>query len=99
MKFRLAALFLFAWIASTLAQPTNTFPLWPDGAPGAFGTAEKDIPTLTPFWPDPAKASGAAFVICPGGGYAGLANYEGDHYARFLNEQGIAGFVLKYRLS
>src|SRR6185295_16287586 len=31
-------------------------------------------------------------------GYAGLANYEGEHYARFLNAQGIAGFVLKYRL-
>ena len=37
-------------------------------------------------------------MICPGGGYGGLANYEGEHYARFLNELGIAGFVLKYRL-
>jgi acetyl esterase/lipase len=45
-----------------------------------------------------AKATGAAVVICPGGGYGGLANHEGEHYARFLNESGIAGFVLKYRL-
>jgi acetyl esterase/lipase len=38
-------------------------------------------------------------VICPGGGYSHLAiDHEGYHYARFLNEQGIAGFVLKYRL-
>jgi len=37
-------------------------------------------------------------VICPGGGYGGLAPHEGADYARFLNEQGIAGFVLKYRL-
>jgi acetyl esterase/lipase len=37
-------------------------------------------------------------VICPGGGYGGLANHEGADYARFLNESGIAGFVLKYRL-
>jgi len=37
-------------------------------------------------------------VICPGGGYAHLAPHEGAGYARFLNEQGIAGFVLKYRL-
>jgi acetyl esterase/lipase len=37
-------------------------------------------------------------VICPGGGYGGLANHEGDHYARFLNESGITAFVLKYRL-
>lgn len=87
-----------AWIISAAAQPTNSFPLWPEGAPGALGKTEKDTPTLTPFWPDPSKATGGAFVICPGGGYGGLANYEGDHYARFLNEQGIAGFVLKYRL-
>ena len=85
-------------ILSAQAQPTNSFPLWPDGAPGALGKAAKDIPTLTPYWPDPAKATGAAIVICPGGGYGGLAGHEGEHYARFLNESGIAGFVLKYRL-
>jgi acetyl esterase/lipase len=72
--------------------------LWPDGAPGALGNDDKDKPTLTPYFPDPAKAGGAAVVICPGGGYGMLANHEGDHYARFLAENGIAGFVLKYRL-
>ncbi len=91
------SLFL-GWLASAQAQPTNSFPLWPEGAPGALGKADKDIPTLTPYWPDPAKATGAAMVICPGGGYAGLAPHEGGQYARFLNEYGIAGFVLKYRL-
>jgi acetyl esterase/lipase len=80
------------------AQPTNSFFLWPDGAPGALGKADKDIPTLTPYLPEPGKATGAAIVICPGGGYAGLAPHEGAQYARFLNESGIAGFVLKYRL-
>ena len=89
---------VLGWFASAQAQPTNSFPLWPEGAPGALGKEDKDIPTLTPYWPDPAKASGAAVVICPGGGYGGLAGHEGDHYARFLNESGIAGFVLKYRL-
>ena len=93
----LVAAFL-GWLASVQAQPTNSFPLWPDGAPGALGQQDKDIPTLTPFWPDPAKATGAAIVICPGGGYGGLAPHEGRDYARFLNESGIAGFVLKYRL-
>ena len=93
----LGAAFL-CWLASAQAQPTNSFPLWPDGAPGALGQQDKDIPTLTPFWPDPAKATGAAIVICPGGGYGGLAPHEGRDYARFLNESGIAGFVLKYRL-
>jgi len=37
-------------------------------------------------------------VICPGGGYGHLADHEGSHYARWFAEQGIAGFVLKYRL-
>jgi acetyl esterase/lipase len=91
------AVFL-GWCALGQAQPTNSFPLWPEGAPGALGKEDKDIPTLTPYLPDPAKATGAAIVICPGGGYGGLAPHEGGQYARFLNESGVAGFVLKYRL-
>src|SRR3974390_2947911 len=79
------------------AEPAS-FPLWKDGAPGALGNADKDIPTLTVYLPDKDKATGGAVVICPGGGYGMLANHEGEHYARFLNEIGIAGFVLKYRL-
>jgi len=89
---------LFCSAALVGAQTTNSVPLWKDGAPGAKGTTDKDIPTLTVFLADPAKATGAAMVICPGGGYGGLADHEGSHYARYLNEQGIAGFVLKYRL-
>lgn len=77
------------------AQPTDSFPLWPEGAPGK-GTDAKDIPTLTPY---PAKEpNGAAMVICPGGGYGGLADHEGKDYALFLNDHGITCFVLKYRL-
>jgi acetyl esterase/lipase len=37
-------------------------------------------------------------VICPGGGYGALAQHEGEDYALWLNQHGIAGFVLKYRL-
>ena len=73
-------------------------PLWPDGAPGALGTTTNDIPTLTPYLPDPAKATGAAMVICPGGGYAHLAPHEGNDYALWLNQHGVTCFVLKYRL-
>jgi acetyl esterase/lipase len=98
MKTAIAMLPFLAWFASATAQPTNSFALWPEGAPGALGKEDKDIPTLTPFFPDPAKATGAAIVICPGGGYGTLAPHEGDQYARFLNENGVAGFVLKYRL-
>ena len=98
MKIRILMAALFGWLTSAQAQPTNAFPLWPAGAPGALGREDKDIPTLTPFLADPAQATGAAIVICPGGGYAHLAPHEGADYARFLNESGIAGFVLKYRL-
>src|SRR5262245_42810615 len=72
--------------------------LWPEGAPGAMGKDDKDIPTLTPYLANPAEASGAAIVICPGGGYAGLAPHEGKDYALWLNEHGVTAFVLKYRL-
>jgi acetyl esterase/lipase len=98
MKSRILMLALGSWVASVQAQPTNSFPLWPDGAPGALGQQDKDIPTLTPYLPEPAKATGAAIVICPGGGYGSLASHEGEAYARWLNESGIAGFVLRYRL-
>ena len=72
--------------------------LWPGGAPGALGTAERDVPTLTPYLAAPDRATGASVVICPGGGYGGLARHEGHDYALWLNELGIHGFVLKYRL-
>jgi acetyl esterase/lipase len=81
-----------------VAQTPEPIPLWPEGAPGALGKADQDIPTLTPYLPAAEAASGAAIVICPGGAYAGLAGHEGADYALFLNQQGVAGLVLKYRL-
>jgi len=84
--------------AATPPNPQTPLPLWPQAAPGALGNTPADIPTITPYLPDPGKSSGAALVICPGGGYAGLAGHEGDGYARFFNQSGITGFVLTYRL-
>lgn len=97
---RIVLLFALLMTAITLNAQTNPFPLWADGAPGALGTADKDVPTLTPYLV-PAAAGAkpvAAVVICPGGGYGGLAPHEGKDYALFLNELGISAFVLKYRL-
>ncbi|EON75636.1 hypothetical protein ADIS_3856 [Lunatimonas lonarensis] len=55
--------------------------------------------TLTPFLPDPEKANGAAVIVAPGGGYRWLSmGNEGWEVAEALREQGIAAFVLKYRL-
>ncbi len=81
------------------AEP-EVIPLWPKGAPGALGTEAVDIPTLTIFKPDPAKATGSAIVICPGGGYGFLAvEHEGAEVAKWLNSLGITGVMLKYRLA
>lgn len=55
--------------------------------------------TLTPFLPDPEKATGAAVIVAPGGGYRWLSlSNEGWEVAQALADQGIAAFVLKYRL-
>ncbi len=57
------------------------------------------VPTLNVFLPPADRATGVAVVICPGGGYAVEAyDKEGTEVARWLVEQGIAGFILKYRL-
>src|SRR6478736_2434253 len=91
------------------AQWTN---LWPGAAPGAkqppAGAETSDgghlsdieIPQYQVYLPDKDKATGAAAVIFPGGGYGMLASdHEGQRYAKWLNERGIAGIVVKYRVS
>lgn len=56
-------------------------------------------PTLTPVLPDPEKATGAAVIVAPGGGFMMLSmETEGFAVARALADRGIAAFVLKYRL-
>lgn len=60
-------------------------------------TTETSEPTLTIF--KPAKPSGAAMIICPGGGYSGTAtDHEGTQIAKALNDAGITAFVLRYRI-
>ncbi len=56
-------------------------------------------PTLTKFAPTAESSNGTAVVICPGGGFHALSiNSEGVDVAKWLNEKGVTGFVLKYRL-
>ncbi|MFO0871096.1 MAG: alpha/beta hydrolase [Pirellulales bacterium] len=75
-------------------------PLWPQGAPGAVGEEPGDKPDIRVYLPPRENATGAAVVICPGGGYAVLAvDHEGHQVARFLNSIGVAGIVVKYRLA
>lgn len=56
-------------------------------------------PTLTAFLPDASEANGTAVIIAPGGGFHALSiNSEGNDVAAWLNERGVAAFVLRYRL-
>lgn len=58
------------------------------------------VATLTPFLPDPTKASGAAIIVAPGGGFRTLSmDNEGYDVAKALAARGIAAFVIKYRLN
>jgi acetyl esterase/lipase len=77
----------------------STMPLWEGGAPGALGTADEDVPTLTVFQPAYHEGNGTAVVIAPGGAYRGLAmNHEGRQVADWFAERKVTAFVLKYRL-
>ena len=73
-------------------------PVWPgEEAPDGEGGSTPATTTLTVHRPE--KPNGAAVVICPGGGYAGLVTGgEGHGIARWLNSHGITGLVLEYRL-
>jgi acetyl esterase/lipase len=98
MKSAFASILLLLSPMLTRAEMQAPVPLWPEGAPGALGKEEKDIPTLTAYVPEAATATGAAMVICPGGGYGMLAAHEGNDFALWLNQHGVTAFVLKYRL-
>jgi dienelactone hydrolase len=99
--------------AAAAAEP-QVFRLWAGPAPGSesWGLPEQVTPgpsgprsisnvrdpTVTVFLPDPAKATGVAMIVLPGGGMRALAwSAEGLATAEWLNSQGIAAIVLKYR--
>lgn len=85
-----------AEILKGLPQPIF---LWPDGAPGATGDTEADKPRLYVFVPQ-TKSTTAAVLVIPGGGYQHNAiGHEGFQFARWLNAQGVAAFVLNYRVA
>ncbi len=104
-------LILLATLLSPLAA-AEPLPLWPNGAPGSEARATEPEtlegtnvcnvhnPSLTPYLPDPAKATGTAVIICPGGGHKKLClGHEGGALAEWFQARGIAAFVLKYRLA
>ncbi len=102
---------LFA--VTVMANPF-TISLWPAGQqPNHLDTGEYEvhdstdivrisnvqIPDITVYLPSKRNATGQAVIICPGGGYSILAyDWEGSDIAKWLNANGIAAIVLKYRL-
>jgi acetyl esterase/lipase len=87
--------------------------LWPAAAPGGKPSpagseitldrgrlTEIEKPQYQVYLPTKEKATGAAAVILPGGGYSVLAaDHEGEAYAKWLAERGVAGILVKYRVS
>jgi len=89
----------FLTLFYSITQAADEIPLWKDKAPGSLGADEKDVPVLMPYIPAPDKATGTAVVICPGGGYSGLAmDHEGRQIGQWFENIGVSAFVLRYRV-
>lgn len=104
---------LFSLFCSMAISQNHTLPLWSGTPPfqnpsdlkeeivqqGIIRIANVQQPTIEVYLPTKQIATGEAVVIFPGGGYGILAyDWEGTDFAKWLNAQGIAGIVVKYRL-
>ncbi|MEI7901924.1 MAG: alpha/beta hydrolase [bacterium] len=85
--------------AALLSAAPVREPLYPGGTPGAKGEGPEHQPALT-WYPAASNNTGVAVVICPGGGYGGLAvDHEGRQIAAWLNSFGVSGIIVEYRMS
>jgi len=114
IPFQLIVWMTVLFLPSTILAQDNPqiIPLWTNGAPGFENRRNepeqakdywvKNIhnPSITVYLPPKEKATGAAVLICPGGGHRELVyNAEGVDPAIYLNSIGVAAIVLKYRLA
>ena len=107
---------LLASALASAAEIPAEIPLWPNGAPGSEGKPAKEVvttsargelsvagvhnPSITPYLPAKASATGVGLLVIPGGGHRMLAiTHEGYNVAEWLRDRGIAAFVLKHRLA
>jgi acetyl esterase/lipase len=114
MKSALLLLSIMTLLSHNSFAQEYTLPLWKGEIPnsqksndierytenkGHMGYSLVQTPDIKVFLPTKRNATGQALIICPGGGYSGLAyDWEGLDYAKYLNTIGVAGIVLKYRL-
>ncbi len=106
-------LFISAYLIIFNMSAQQIIDLWPDGVPNSLQSDMEELtvyegsrrisnvvnPTLEVYLPSGEQSLGIGVLVCPGGGYARLAyDKEGTDVAKYLNGQGIAAFVLKYRL-
>lgn len=108
---KLPFLIILLTIIAPSINAQETVKLWTDGIPFSNGIiGEEEIPnpgrvrniqdpTITVYLPEKEHNTGGAVVICPGGGYWLLAiDHEGHDIAKWFNEIGVAGIVVKNRL-
>ena len=107
-----SGVFTFLLACSANSQVVNIWPGIPPGSEGwthkemtaentPLGTVVFNVvtPTLTAYLPEKEKATGTGIIIAPGGAFVALAiDLEGNDVARWLQQKGIAAFVLKYRI-
>src|SRR5262249_48191951 len=103
----------FVFLVACLAA-AQTVNLWPGAAPGSEHWTQKEktvdagygmglmnvvTPTLTAYLPEKSKATGTGIIVAPGGSCIAVAiDHEGTNVAKWLQERGVAAFVLKYRV-
>ena len=108
---RFLIVLLFGSLSVSAADEPQVITLWTNGAPGfenrrnepeqaaSYWVKNVHNPSLTVFLPPKEKATGAAVIVCPGGGFKELGfKGEGVEPARYLTNLGVAAFALKYRL-
>src|SRR3978361_1262829 len=105
---KIALIISLFYFAPFISMSQTIIPLYKDIIPNSKAVKDEETtvhkdgiimiskisrPTLTIFLPPKDKASGAAVVICPGGGYWVAAfDYEGTDVAKKFNEMGVAAF-------
>ncbi|MDO4586804.1 MAG: alpha/beta hydrolase [Planctomycetia bacterium] len=88
--------FLFFGLLTTISFGFETFNVWNGQAPGE---KEETTPPTLELWQPAERSTDACLIVCPGGGYYGLAyEHEGEKIANYFNGKGVTVVVLKYRV-